>query len=116
MVGLKPCLGCGELSEDSRCHGCMRQNENLNRRGKHPSKGTRDYDTAWKKLSAKARRLQPWCSDCGATEDLTCDHLPSAWERKAAGKAIRLSDVDVLCNPCNAAKGSSRPGSRRAVA
>lgn len=116
----KPCLDCGDLSEDSRCHTCMRQFHNLNRRGEDAhrdrlSPRERGYDTAWKKLSAKARRLQPWCSDCGATEDLTTDHLPSAWVRKAAGKSIRLADVDVLCKPCNARKGSSRPGSERAA-
>lgn len=104
----KPCLACGALTEDSRCPTCARQFHNLRRRGRHPSKSNPEYDTAWRKVRDKARRLQPWCSRCGATEDLTCDHSEEAWKRKAAGKPIRLCDVDVLCRSCNARKGPAR--------
>src|SRR5262245_65120704 len=74
---------------------------------------TRGYGTQWDKLSRRARRLQPWCTDCGATERLQADHLPSAWERQAAGKPIRLADVEVVCNVCNVRCGSSRPAAPR---
>lgn len=98
---LKPCLRCGEPSPRSHCD---------EHRPKPPPKSPRDfgYDAAWDRLSRRARRLQPWCSGCGSTEDLQCDHKPSAWQRKAAGKAIRLTDVDVLCGPCNRAAGAAR--------
>jgi 5-methylcytosine-specific restriction enzyme A len=59
-------------------------------------------------LSRRARRLQPFCTDCGSTEDLQTDHTPEAWKRKAAGKPLRLADVEVVCGPCNRARGAAR--------
>lgn len=105
MVTLRPCIECGELSEVERC-----DEHKLKTRGDKTSADSRGYDNAWRKLSERARRLQPFCSDCGGTEDLQCDHTPTAWARKAAGKAIRIKDVDVVCGPCNRARGGARPG------
>lgn len=62
---------------------------------KHGTTSQRGYDTAWRRLSERARALQPWCSDCGRRDDLTTDHTPAAWARRAAGRAIRLADVEV---------------------
>jgi hypothetical protein len=39
------------------------------------------------------------------------DHLPSAWERRAQRKPLRLKDIEVVCGECNRARGSSRPES-----
>lgn len=104
---MKPCLDCGEPSDQTRCPD-------------HQLKDTRDrrargYDWQWDQLSRRARRLQKFCTDCGTTDNLQCDHLPSAWARKAQGKPVRLADVDVVCNVCNVKRGSARPGSRRAT-
>ena len=87
----KPCLDCGQPTASTRCP-------------EH-----RGYDRRWRVLSERARKLQPWCSDCGATEDLEADHSPEAWARIAAGKMVRLRDVDVVCGPCNRARGQARP-------
>jgi len=76
---LRPCLDCGEPTALTRCP-------------EH-----RGYDAEWDRLSRRARRLQPWCSDCGSTEDLQADHLPSAWERRAQRKPLRLKDIEVVC-------------------
>src|SRR4051812_4193969 len=88
---MRPCLDCGELTNvGPRCADCRPV---ADRRYARTTKATfreRGYDTAWTKLSERARRLQPWCSVCGSTDDLTADHLPSAWQRKAAGLPIRL--------------------------
>lgn len=118
---LKPCLTCGTLTSASRCEVHERDHVNAYRRETKPdrrrvrlSPKELGYDFQWQKLSARARALQPWCSDCGETENLTADHLPVAWERKEQGKTIRLQDVDVVCGPCNSKRGSSRPGSARA--
>ncbi len=97
---LRPCLTCGEPTDGPRC-------------GEHtvdpkPSARKRGYTTSWDRLSRKARKLQPFCTDCGATTDLQCDHTPQAWERKNAGKSIRLQDIDVVCGPCNRARGAAR--------
>lgn len=96
---LRPCLVCGEPAEGPRCgvHATRK-----------PPPAARGYDAAWARLSKRARRLQPFCLDCGATEDLQADHTPEAWHRKAEGKAIRLADVDVVCGPCNRRRGAAR--------
>lgn len=99
---LKPCLICDELSEQSRCE------EHRLKQGKKKSASERGYDFAWQRLSKRARRLQTFCSWCGSVEDLTTDHTPEAWTRKAQGLPIRLEDVDVLCRSCNAIKGAAR--------
>lgn len=112
----KPCIKCGELTSTSPCAECSptinRERDQQTIRD-HPSR--RGYDRTWRNLSERARRAQPWCTDCGSTTNLDLDHLPSAWERKEAGLPIRLGvDVEVVCHPCNNARGSSRPGTARA--
>lgn len=97
---LRPCLDCGEPATGPRCAG-----HTTDRKAPAAARG---YDAAWTRLSKRARRLQPFCSDCGSTEDLQTDHTPEAWQRKAAGKEIRLCDVRVLCGPCNRAAGAAR--------
>lgn len=101
----RPCLVCGEPSPESYCPQHRRPDSNAPRHA-------RGYDRAWELLSARARRLQPFCLLCGATDDLTTDHTPQAWERKAAGKPIRLQDVRVLCRSCNSKAGRARPETR----
>lgn len=98
---LKPCVECGELTSSARCteHTVWKPK---------PYRAL-GYDAAWDRLSKRARRMQPWCSRCGTTQDLTCDHSEEAWRRREAGLAIRLCDVDVLCRSCNAKKGRARP-------
>lgn len=67
------------------------------------------YNTrAWRRLSKMARDRQPFCSDCGSPYDLTTDHSPEAWQRHDAGLTVRLEDVDVVCNRCNAERGPAR--------
>lgn len=99
---LRPCLTCGEPCEGSHC--------GQHRPERSKPAAERGYDRAWHKLSARARRLQPFCEHCGTTDDLQCDHLPEAWRRKARGLPVRLADVRVLCGPCNRAAGPARPG------
>jgi 5-methylcytosine-specific restriction endonuclease McrA len=97
---MRPCLDCGEPADGPRCPEHTVDTK--------PAAAQRGYDHAWTKLSKRARRLQPFCLDCGSTEDLQCDHTPEAWARKAAGKPIRLQDVQVLCGPCNRDAGAAR--------
>jgi hypothetical protein len=99
-VTLRTCLTCGEPSAGPRC-----PQHTLDAKGTATQRG---YDAAWDRLSKRARRLQPWCETCGATEGLQADHSPEAWARKAAGKPIRLTDVRVLCGPCNRDAGAAR--------
>lgn len=99
---LKPCIECGSLSERNRCS--EHRPPDL-----QPSATRRGYDAAWHRLSVRARRLQPFCSICSATDDLTVDHSEEAWLRKARGLSIRLEDVRVLCRSCNSKAGRARP-------
>lgn len=101
---LRPCIACGEPADGPRCA------EHVRPSSPKVSAHLRGYDASWAKLSAKARKLQPWCTDCGTAEGLQLDHLPSAWERKAKGLRIRLGiDAEVVCGPCNRARGAARP-------
>lgn len=108
---MRPCLDCGEPSESSRCEA---------HRPDHPrqrqSPDARGYDAAWRRLSKRARRLQPWCSDAhlGACRGpLTTDHLPAAHAAQASGRTVTLRMVEVVCQGHNDARGSSRPGTTR---
>lgn len=101
---MRPCLVCGEPANESRCD----EHKIIDRRLDKTSPRLRGYDTAWDKLSRRARRLQPFCSDCGAGEDLTTDHTPEAWRRKERGLKIRVTDVQVVCRSCNAKRGKAR--------
>ncbi|MBV5244185.1 hypothetical protein KUF57_11625 [Mycolicibacterium sp. PAM1] len=98
----RPCLRCGDLTPTGTyCTDCKPPDKSSPRQ--------RGYDSAWDRLAKRAKKLQPWCEDCGATEDLQCDHSPEAWQRHYAGKPIRLKDVSVCCGPCNRARGAARP-------
>lgn len=102
---LKPCASCGDLSTTAWCTTCRPPKAEP-----YPKRPRAlGYDREWDKLSVRARRIQPWCSDCGSEDDLTCDHSEAAWTRKAEGKLIRLVDVDVVCRGCNARRGRARP-------
>ena len=111
----RPCLVCGEPSDETRCveHRIEHRRQRDEHRGSAHERG---YTSAWSRLSVKARKLQPFCLDCGTTTNLSADHKPEAWQRVAEGKPLRLQDIDVTCRDCNAARGSSRPGSDRAQA
>ena len=90
MILLKACADCGELTDRARCQTCRPPEDK-------PSATSRGYDSTWAKLSTRARRLQPFCTDCGTREDLTADHSQEAWTRRQHGKPIRLRDVAVVC-------------------
>ena len=106
-----PCIDCGEVADDTRCSSCNTKHETARQRGRvqvKKSSTERGYDSAWRRLSERARRMQPWCLDCGATTDLQADHTPEAWKRYEKGLPIRLSDIDVVCGACNRTRGAAR--------
>lgn len=108
------CAGCGTPYDEDHgqgnCPNCRPARDYYAddvRRGKGTPK-QRGYDQAWRRLSERARRLQPFCSDCGRTSDLTADHSTEAWKRHEQGLPIRLEDIDVVCRTCNADRGAAR--------
>jgi hypothetical protein len=66
-----------------------------------PTTTQRGYGARWQRLSALARRQQPWCSHCGSTVDLVADHVDPATRGM---RGITLADIQVLCRRCNGAK------------
>lgn len=95
MPALTLCTVCGEPCRDGRCAA----HRPIKDQTKRPTRAQTGYTSAWDRLSAQARRLQPWCSDCGTKDDLTADHL--RWP------ALTLQHVDVVCRPCNSARGET---------
>ena len=100
---MKPCIDCGEPSDQAHCPQHRPKSQDV--KAPAPERG---YDNEWKRLSKRARRLQPFCIDCGAVEDLQADHSPEAWKAKAAGKRITLAMIDVVCGRCNRDRGAAR--------
>lgn len=73
-----------------------------------PRKGTRKqlgYDERWFKLRKQAISRQPWCSYCGATNDLTGDHKTPLSQ---GGYAHTIDDITVACRSCNSKRGAGR--------
>ena len=99
MTVLKPCVDCGEVAPGTRCDRCRAAHE-ARTTARKGSATFRGYDAAWSRLSARARRLQPFCTDCSTTDDLTADHL--VWPARS------LADVAVVCRPCNSKRGATR--------
>jgi 5-methylcytosine-specific restriction protein A len=105
---LRPCLGCGTLvptvkkNAGARCSSCENARKRSNPRTEtpKPSSVRRGYDHAWRRLSREARRLHPFCMDCGTDADLTADHL--RWPARS------LADVEVVCRSCNSRRGAIR--------
>lgn len=107
---LRPCLDCQTPARGPRCPACRTAKARAVRavNGPGPSSTAKGYDQSWRRLSIAARRLQPWCSDCGTTENLSLDHSPEAWKAKAEGRPITPDLVDVVCKSCNSRRGAAR--------
>jgi 5-methylcytosine-specific restriction endonuclease McrA len=99
----RPCLDCGVLiGAGSRCRPC-----GLNRR-----RATYD-NQRWRRLREQTRAAQPSCvcrnadcphapDVCGATTDLTTDHVRPA----SKGGQATPQNVQTHCRPCNSRKGN----------
>jgi 5-methylcytosine-specific restriction enzyme A len=87
----RPCLTCGKPSSGSYCA----------EHGRRPSRQWRGYGNDWYRAVRAAIAAQPWCSKCGATEDLTGDHVLAV----ARGGVSDASNIQVLCRSCNSSKG-----------
>jgi 5-methylcytosine-specific restriction protein A len=109
MTLRKPCLNCGEPTDGTRCPECRTATSRYRHK---PSPENAGYDKAFRRLSKRARSLQPFCLDCahpGSRDNpLTCEHLPGSWEKRERGERLTLSDVAVLCRECNSKRGPQR--------
>ncbi len=75
----RPCVDCGVIVRASRCKQCQRIKE----RGR-VSRLDRGYDYRWRKLSKQLREIHPFCKQCGATKDLTVDHIDQRFNKLEA--------------------------------
>lgn len=106
------CPTCGIAFDppDNRaeCKSCRPRDDGTRDRFIRGTRHERGYNSRWSRLSKQARKLQPFCSDCGRTDHLTADHSVEAWKRHDAGLPIRLKDIDVVCQWCNTDRGAAR--------
>lgn len=116
----RPCLDCGDpTTAGTRCEPCRTEYErgrSTRNNARRASTKALGYDAAWRKLSALARRMTPWCADAhlGDCEGrLTADHLPGAWEKLERGQRLTLLDVEVVCLRHNGQRGGRRTGTPR---
>jgi 5-methylcytosine-specific restriction endonuclease McrA len=90
---------CGRIipPDWKRCDACAGGRPNL----RTATTSQRGYGAAHQRRARAAIALHPWCSECGATDDLTADHLiPLAKGGNPLG-ALR-----VLCRSCNSRRGA----------
>jgi len=74
------------------------------RRGRHREPGRAWRSTSrWQRLRAQVIAAQPWCSTCGATTDLTVDHIHPV---SRGGDPYDPANCRTLCRRCNSAKGA----------
>ncbi|SEC94366.1 Uncharacterised protein (plasmid) [Tsukamurella tyrosinosolvens] len=95
----RPCLGCGELiARGNRCGPCT---------PKVPTRAVAHAgtDSRWRRLSLKARKLQPFCIDCRTTRNLTADHLLPVSEFPEL--AYEIENLTVRCRSCNSIRGTT---------
>jgi 5-methylcytosine-specific restriction protein A len=95
----QPCLDCGAPATGPRCP--------VHTRRRDANRGTttqRGYGSSWQRVAKAAIARQPWCSDCGATEDLTADHVVMRVEGGSGDPA----NVEVCCRPCNTRRSNRR--------
>jgi 5-methylcytosine-specific restriction protein A len=81
----------------SRCSRCARR-----RRGTTSQRG---YGAAHQRRARRAIALEPWCSTCGSTRDVTADHVIPL-----AHGGDPLGPLRVLCRSCNSQRGTTTLG------
>lgn len=92
---LTACLDCGEPSPSTRCADCTADRAPRARHDEHRSRSWK-----WRRLSARLRKAQPWCSLCSSVDDLTVDHVTPL---SHGGAEYDLDNLRVLCRPCHGA-------------
>ncbi len=92
-----------------KCRDCTRTYERERSRYRRAVRGTttqRGYGSDHQALAKLAIARQPWCTDCGSTDDLTADHIiPTS----KGGRNV-LSNYATRCRGCNHGKGNPGRG------
>jgi len=95
---LKPCLVCGEATPRTRCpqHESAR---NIDRGSSHQ----RGYDSRWRRLSERKRRLTPYCELHLPGCELVAVDVDHRIPLRAGGRST-WSNACSACRPCHATK------------
>ena len=101
---MRSCI-CGRVipAQWKRCECCANGRPNL----RAATTAQRGYGAAHQRRSRQARALHPFCAECGATEDLTADHVEAL-----ANGGHPLGELRVLCRSCNSRRGAPPSGGR----
>jgi len=104
---VKHCLGCGELTEGSRCASCALP------RTRPPGRSEHYNDNRWRTLSMRLRKQSPFCEQCGSTDRLSVDHIIPVSE----APELRLEPLNcrVLCLSYNASRRNNCTDEERAA-
>lgn len=103
----QPCLTCRKpTTNGARCARCLagyqaKRNQQRELVGSRLPRNWSAYGRSWKARRAVAIAAQPWCSECGATEDLTLDHA-----RPVSKGGTARDGGQVLCRKCNSSRGN----------
>lgn len=90
-----PCLSCGAL--DAHESDCTRRS----------NVAGRTTSARWRRLSKRLRKQVGACEQCGATDNLTVDHL---WPVSTHPEFEWDQDwLRVLCRSCNSRRGNKPP-------
>ena len=108
-MALKTCASCfhnfppQELTR-GRCPDCARRYDrakDARRRARRGTTSERGYDAEYRELRKTAIRAHPFCAECGATDDLTADHVvPLSQGGDPHGALV------VRCRSCNSRRGA----------
>ncbi len=78
---------------------------------RRPTTKQRGYGGSWRRFSLAVRRAHPYCAECGATSDLTVDHLDER-DDSTSIRSTALDRVRVLCRACNSRRQATRNAAR----
>jgi 5-methylcytosine-specific restriction protein A len=99
---MKVCSACGWAYEkppggdSGRCPDCHAEYQR-----RQPTTAQKGLGSRWQRIARQQVLDYPFCAYCGATEDLTCDHVRPRALGGTADHGLR-----TLCRTCNSRKGA----------
>jgi 5-methylcytosine-specific restriction endonuclease McrA len=84
-----------------RCLRCRRRTRHGSYCERCATTTARGYGTIHQRRAREAIAAQPWCSNCGATTNLTADHIVPI-----ARGGDPLGPLRILCRSCNSRRGA----------
>gem|GEM_PF-7072769 len=103
MSILRPCTACGEPHDGpGRCPDCRREADTARDRTRDRASAHWN-NTRWKNLSARLRRMSPFCEICGSKTMLEVDHILPIVEFPEL--VYFVENLRVLCRKHNRSRG-----------